>query len=96
LPPEPPTNDVSENEQNTILPIALGWSNRTKQIRAKQPQTLKEINSVVSHGRNRLVGGIGASTRSRANFFMSKFRKLGFIHYNDELQVHSSLLNVSM
>jgi CRP/FNR family transcriptional regulator, cyclic AMP receptor protein len=30
-----------------------------------------------------------ASTRSRANFFMSKFRKLGFIRYNGELQVHS-------
>jgi hypothetical protein len=30
-----------------------------------------------------------ASTHSPANFFMSKFRKLGFIHYNGELQVHS-------
>jgi CRP/FNR family transcriptional regulator, cyclic AMP receptor protein len=25
---------------------------------------------------------------------MNKFRKLGFIDYNDELEVHSSLLNV--
>src|ERR1700731_1643066 len=27
-------------------------------------------------------------------FFMNKFRKLGFIHYNGGIQVHSSLLNV--
>ncbi|MGA7363933.1 MAG: Crp/Fnr family transcriptional regulator [Candidatus Sulfotelmatobacter sp.] len=34
------------------------------------------------------------STRSRVSFFMNRFRKLGFIHYNGGLQVHSSLLNV--
>jgi CRP-like cAMP-binding protein len=34
------------------------------------------------------------TTRSRVNFFMNKFRKLGFIHYNGGLQVHSSLLDV--
>jgi CRP/FNR family transcriptional regulator, cyclic AMP receptor protein len=34
------------------------------------------------------------TTRSRVNFFMNKFRKLGFIHYNGGLQIHSSLLNV--
>ena len=35
------------------------------------------------------------TTRSRANFFMNRFRTLGFIDYNSEgLQVHSSLLNV--
>jgi CRP/FNR family transcriptional regulator, cyclic AMP receptor protein len=29
------------------------------------------------------------------NFFMNKFRKLGFIHYNGGgMQIHSSLLNV--
>ena len=36
---------------------------------------------------------VGA-TRSRVSFFMNRFRKLGFIHYNGGLQVHSSLLNV--
>ena len=34
------------------------------------------------------------TTRSRVNFFMNRFRKLGFIHYNGEIEVHSSLLNV--
>lgn len=36
------------------------------------------------------------TTRSRINFFMNKFRKLGFIDYDDTntLKIHSSLLNV--
>lgn len=34
------------------------------------------------------------TTRSRVSFFMNRFRKLGFIEYNGELSVHSSLLNV--
>ena len=34
------------------------------------------------------------TTRGRVNFFMNKFRKLGFIDYNDGLEVNSSLLNV--
>ena len=34
------------------------------------------------------------TTRSRVSFFMNKFRKLGFIHYNGGIQVHSSLLNL--
>lgn len=34
------------------------------------------------------------TTRSRVSFFMNRFRKLGSIHYNGGLQVHSSLLNV--
>jgi len=34
------------------------------------------------------------TTRSRVNFFMNKFRRLGFIDYNDRLRVHNSLLSV--
>jgi CRP-like cAMP-binding protein len=34
------------------------------------------------------------TTRSRVNFFMNKFRKLGFIHYNGGLQINTSLLSV--
>jgi CRP-like cAMP-binding protein len=34
------------------------------------------------------------TTRSRVNFFMNKFRKLGFIKYNGGLQVNASLLSV--
>ena len=34
------------------------------------------------------------TTRSRVNFFMNKFRKLGFIDYNGGLKVNNSLLSV--
>jgi CRP-like cAMP-binding protein len=34
------------------------------------------------------------TTRSRVSTFMNKFRDLGFINYNGELEVHNSLLNV--
>ena len=34
------------------------------------------------------------TTRSRVNFFMNKFRKLGFIDYNGELKVNDSLISV--
>jgi CRP-like cAMP-binding protein len=40
------------------------------------------------------LAGIVGTTRSRVSSFMNKFRKLGFIHYNGELKVNSSLLNV--
>ena len=34
------------------------------------------------------------TTRSRVNFFMHKFRKLGFIEYKRGLKIHNSLLTV--
>jgi CRP-like cAMP-binding protein len=40
------------------------------------------------------LAGIIGTTRSRVSFFMNRFRKLGFVHYNGGLQIHSSLLNV--
>jgi CRP/FNR family transcriptional regulator, cyclic AMP receptor protein len=34
------------------------------------------------------------TTRSRVSTFMNKFRELGFIRYNGDLEIHNSLLNV--
>jgi CRP/FNR family transcriptional regulator, cyclic AMP receptor protein len=36
------------------------------------------------------------TTRSWVNFFMNKFRKLGFIKYNGGLQINTSLLSVAL
>jgi CRP/FNR family cyclic AMP-dependent transcriptional regulator len=44
-------------------------------------------------GQDTLAEMIG-TTRSRVNFFMNKFRKLGFIHYNGGITVHDSLATV--
>jgi CRP/FNR family transcriptional regulator, cyclic AMP receptor protein len=41
-------------------------------------------------GQDTLAEMVG-TTRSRVNFFMNKFRRLGFIHYNGGLTVHDSL-----
>jgi CRP/FNR family transcriptional regulator, cyclic AMP receptor protein len=34
------------------------------------------------------------TTRSRVSFFMNKFRKLGLIAYNGQIEIHRSLLNL--
>ena len=41
-----------------------------------------------------LLAEMIGTTRSRVNFFMNKFRKLGFIKYNGGLHVNTSLLSV--
>ena len=41
-----------------------------------------------------LLAEMVGTTRSRVNFFMNKFRKLGFIEYNGGLKIDSSLLSV--
>lgn len=41
-----------------------------------------------------MLASMIGSTRSRVSFFMTKFRKLGFIEYGDRLQVRSSLRKV--
>jgi CRP/FNR family transcriptional regulator, cyclic AMP receptor protein len=41
-----------------------------------------------------VLAEIVGTTRSRVNFFMNKFRKLGFIDYNGGLKVHHALLSV--
>jgi CRP-like cAMP-binding protein len=41
-----------------------------------------------------LLAEMVGTTRSRVNFFMNKFRKLGFIEYNGGLKIHSALLSV--
>ena len=41
-----------------------------------------------------MLAEIIGTSRSRVNLFMNKFKKLGFIHYNGGLQIHSSLLSV--
>jgi CRP-like cAMP-binding protein len=53
-----------------------------------EPQT--ELPSISQETLAEMIG----TTRARVNFFMNKFRKLGFIEYNGGLKVHNSLLSV--
>jgi CRP-like cAMP-binding protein len=52
-----------------------------------QAMTLPNVSQTV------LAEMIG-TTRTRVNFFMNKFKKLGFIEYNGELKINNSLLSV--
>jgi len=56
--------------------------------RTEEPQTV--IPKISQETLAEIIG----TTRSRVSFFMNRFRKLGFIHYNGGLEVHNSLLNV--
>jgi CRP/FNR family transcriptional regulator, cyclic AMP receptor protein len=52
--------------------------------------------TIIPHITQETLAEMVGTTRPRINFFMNKFRKLGFIDYTarDVLQVHSSLLNI--
>lgn len=51
-------------------------------------------NKVVPKISQEVLAEMVGTTRARVNFFMNRFRKLGFIEYNGELRIHSSLLNI--
>lgn len=56
----------------------------------KEDKTEEAIRNVNQETLAEMIG----TTRTRVNFFMNKFRKLGFIEYNGGLRVHNSLLDV--
>ncbi len=53
-------------------------------------QTQKVLPKVSQEMLAQMIG----TTRSRVNFFMNKFRKLGFIQYNGKIHINNSLLSV--
>jgi CRP/FNR family transcriptional regulator, cyclic AMP receptor protein len=73
-------NSSEKRLARTLLLLArYGGDNPSRTLPKISQETLAEM--------------IGA-TRSRVNFFMNKFRKLGLIEYNGGLKIHSSLLSV--
>jgi CRP/FNR family cyclic AMP-dependent transcriptional regulator len=50
--------------------------------------------TVLPHVSQETLADMIGTTRSRVNFFMNRFRKLGLIDYNGGLKVHNSLLSV--
>ena len=74
-------NSSEKRLARTLLLLArYGKQDHPQRVLPKIPQeTLAEM-----------VG----TTRSRVNFFMNKFKKMGFIKYNGGLQINASLLSV--
>ena len=60
---------------------------------ARYGQGDKSLGKVPKISQETLAEMVG-TTRSRVNFFMNKFKKLGFIEYNGGLKVNSALLTV--
>jgi CRP/FNR family transcriptional regulator, cyclic AMP receptor protein len=56
----------------------------------KTDQTDAAIEKISQETLAEMIG----TTRSRVNYFMNKFRKLGFIKYNGDLEVNRSLFNI--
>ena len=56
----------------------------------KQDQPQKMLPKVSQETLAEMIG----TTRSRVNFFMNKFRKMGFIRYNGGLHINTSLLSI--
>jgi CRP/FNR family transcriptional regulator, cyclic AMP receptor protein len=57
----------------------------------RQSRETRTGNSKISQ---EILAEMVGTTRSRVSLFMNRFRKMGFIKYNGELEIHSSLLNV--
>jgi len=68
---------------------------RTLLLLARYGQQDKPARVVPQISQETLAGIVG-TTRSRVNFFLNKFKKLGFIEYEDDvpLKINSSLLSV--
>ncbi|SRR6266478_5195977 len=54
----------------------------------------EQPNRILSKVSQKTLASMVGTTRSRVNFFMNKFRKLGFIEYNGKIKVNKSLLTV--
>jgi CRP/FNR family transcriptional regulator, cyclic AMP receptor protein len=66
---------------------------RTLLLLARYGKAEKEDRVIPRISQEVLAEMVG-TTRSRVNFFMNKFRKLGFIQYNGVLRINSALLSV--
>ena len=78
-------DQLFNNSEKRLARILLLMAEFGKQA---EPETL--IPQITQATLADMVG----TTRSRVNFFMNRFRKLGFIEYNGRIRVHKSLLNV--
>ena len=66
---------------------------RTLLLLARYGKHDKPVREVPAISQSTLAEMVG-TTRSRVNFFMKKFQRLGFIDYSDGLKVNNSLLTV--
>jgi CRP/FNR family cyclic AMP-dependent transcriptional regulator len=73
----------SSEKRLARLLLLLANFNNDGELRPIIPKISQEV----------LAARVG-TTRSRINYFMNKFRRLGLIEYNGEVKVHTALLNI--
>jgi CRP/FNR family transcriptional regulator, cyclic AMP receptor protein len=73
----------SSEKRLARLLLLLANFNNDGELRMITPKISQEM----------LAARVG-TTRSRINYFMNKFRRLGLIEYNGEVKVHTALINV--
>jgi len=86
-------NQIQEDLVDQLFNSAEKRLARTLLLLARFGKEGRSENVVPQISQETLAEMVG-TTRARVNFFMNRFRKLGFIHYNGGLEVHSSLLDV--
>ena len=72
----------SEKRLARALLLLARYGKHDEPVRAVSPITQETLAEMVG------------TTRSRVNFFMKKFQRLGFIEYNGDLKINDSLLTV--
>ena len=83
-------------KQATLSPMSQGREKRLARVLLLMANFGKEGKPepiIPKLSQETLVEIVG-TTRSRVSTFMNKFRQLGSINYNGDLEVHNSSLNV--
>jgi CRP/FNR family cyclic AMP-dependent transcriptional regulator len=84
---------IEEDLIDQLFNSSEKWLARTLLLLARYGKEDQPHGVLPKMSQETLADMIG-TTRSRVNFFMNKFRKLGFIEYNAGLQINTSLLSV--
>jgi len=74
--------DSTEKRLAQVLLLLANYGKEGKQQEVTPKMSVETLAEIVG------------TTRSRVSVFMNRFRKLGFIEFDDKLKIHSSLLNV--
>jgi CRP-like cAMP-binding protein len=67
---------------------------RTLLLLANYGKSDAHVETVIPRIDQQTLAKMVGTTRARVSHFMNKFRRLGFIDYDGDIRVHSSLLNV--
>src|SRR5712691_985117 len=92
----PPNARIQEDLVDQLFNSSEQRLARTLLLLAHYGKEEGEPETIAPEINQETLAGMVGTTRSRVNFFMNKFKKLGFIDYENGLRVHKSLLNIAL